>query len=213
MVEKKAIRSSIAKVPSAGYVQRDNYSKAFIHWLEYQMELARRKGEPLNIKHALNGDEAEILVIGTKYKVDGWSDNNTVYKYHVAYPWFLIATDILRTNTVFTGCLWHGCPMCYTDRTIKNPKTGKTMDQMFALAKIKEKVFALNMRYNYVCNWEHEWLKLVREDPDVSDFVAGLDIQYRLDPQESSFGGRTIAAKLRYTIKYGEKVKYVDFTR
>ena len=76
---KKPLRSGIAQVPSDGYVQRDNFSKASIQWLEYQMELARRKGETLNIRHALNGGEVPIM--GTRYKVDRQADN-VVYEYH-----------------------------------------------------------------------------------------------------------------------------------
>lgn len=79
VVEKKLIMSQIAQIPSAGYLQRDNYSKASIQWLEYQMELARRKGEHLKIEHALNGGEAAI--IGIQYKVDGRA-GNTVHEYH-----------------------------------------------------------------------------------------------------------------------------------
>ena len=79
LIEKKPIISLIAQVPSDGYVQRDTFSKASIQWLEFEMELARREGKQLNIKHALNGHEFNI--VGTHYKVDGKADN-TVYEYH-----------------------------------------------------------------------------------------------------------------------------------
>ena len=79
ILSKKPVWSHIAQVPSAGYIQRDTFSKASIQWLEYQMELARREGQTLDIQHALNGGEVPIL--GTKYKVDGRSDR-TVYEYH-----------------------------------------------------------------------------------------------------------------------------------
>ena len=82
VVQKKPIISSIAQVPSTGYVQRDNFSKASIQWLEYRMEIARRKGETINIKHALNG--GEVAIIGTHYKVDGRS-GNVIYEYHGKY--------------------------------------------------------------------------------------------------------------------------------
>lgn len=55
VIEKKSVRSSIAQVPSAGYVKRDNFSKSSIQWPEYEMELAKRKGDTLCIKHELNG--------------------------------------------------------------------------------------------------------------------------------------------------------------
>ena len=109
--------------------------------------------------------------------------------------------------------MWHGCPECYPDRTAKNPKTGQTMDQLYALTKIKEKALTQDFRYHYVCIWEHAWSKMVRDDPDVRDFVTGLDIQDRLEPRDSFFGGRTNAAKLSYMTSEGEMIKYVDFTR
>ena len=115
--------------------------------------------------------------------------------------------------TVFTGCLWHGCPQCYPDRTTKNPKTGQTMDQMYALAQIKRKVLTKDLRFNYVCIWEHEWLKKIQQDPAIQDFVASLDIQDRLDARNSFFGGRTNAVKLHYKTRDDERIKYVDFTR
>lgn len=87
------------------------------------------------------------------------------------------------------------------------------MDQMYALTQTKKQVLTQNIRFDYVCIWEHEWLKMLQRDPDVKDFVDGLDIQNRLDPRESFFGGRTNAAKLHYEIEKGENIKYVDFTR
>lgn len=79
IITKRPFISSIAQVPSAGYVQKDTYSKASIQWLKYEMELSRRKGQPIHIQHAVNGSEGRIL--GTNYKVDGLC-GNTVYEYH-----------------------------------------------------------------------------------------------------------------------------------
>lgn len=87
------------------------------------------------------------------------------------------------------------------------------MDQLFALTKIKENVLTRDLRFKYVCIWEHDWLKRIRDESDVRDFVSGLDIQERLDPRDSFFGGRTNAAKLHYKAEQDEEIKYVDFTR
>ena len=81
VVEKKPILSPIAQVSSGGYTQKDNFSRASIEWLKYQMELARQRGDVLVIQHALNGGEDTIF--GTNYKVDGRAVN-TVYEYHVS---------------------------------------------------------------------------------------------------------------------------------
>ena len=61
------------------------------------------------------------------------------------------------------------------------------MNQLFALTKIKEKVLTNDCRFDYVCIWEHDWLKKIREDPDVRYFVSELDIHEKLDPRESFF--------------------------
>ena len=112
-----------------------------------------------------------------------------------------------------TGCLWHGCSTCYPDRTVKVPKTNQSLDQLYALTMIKKKVLTEDLRFKYVCIWEHDWTKLVSENTEVRDFVAGLEIQERLDPRDPFYGGRTNAAKLMYDAKSDERIRYVDFTR
>ncbi len=59
------------------------------------MELARKEGEQLNIEHAVNGHEVQI--VGTNYKVDGRA-GNTVYEYH-GKP--------LNIAIITLGCLFH----------------------------------------------------------------------------------------------------------
>ena len=91
MIAKKPLSSPIAQVPSAGYTQRDTFSKASIQWLEYQMEVARRNGDDLKINHALNGGEETVTYYkgdgpvkgrGYRYyKIDGRA-GKTVYEYH-----------------------------------------------------------------------------------------------------------------------------------
>ena len=91
MTSKQPIRSEIAQVPSAGYVQKDNHSKVSIQWLECLVEQAKRKGESLRIEHALNGGEARVSYYKADgpahnrgygcYKVDGRADK-TVYEFH-----------------------------------------------------------------------------------------------------------------------------------
>ena len=87
------------------------------------------------------------------------------------------------------------------------------MDQLFALTQIKKRILTEDYRYEYVYIWEHEWQRQILDDPAISQYVSTLDIQERLDPRESFFGGRTNAAKLHYRAGEEEKIKYVDFTR
>ena len=186
--EKKREHSLIGQVPSGGYVQTDNYSKASIHWLEY----LRATSEHKNIQHALNGGEKRIP--NTAYRVDGYAaETNSVFEYQ--------------------GCLWHGCKDCFPDNrfTTKNPKTGQTFEELHSLAMIKKKKLK-ELGYNYVSIWEHEWLRKVRENEDIRQLIDELDVEERLDPRESFFGGRTNACKLYYKAEEGEKIRYCDFT-
>ena len=75
------LKSPIAVVPSAGYVAKDNYSKASIQWLEWIMEDNRRKGKDVQIQHALNGGEFKIP--NTNYRCDGYDEkHNTIYEFY-----------------------------------------------------------------------------------------------------------------------------------
>ena len=68
------------------------------------------------------------------------------------------------------------------------------------------------MGYKYVDVWEHQFHNMVGANPVMKEFVQSLDIESRLDPRESFFGGRCNAVKLYATMQGDEKIKYVDFT-
>jgi hypothetical protein len=55
----KFVSSKIGQIPSTGYVNRDNFSKISIQWLEYLMH-----SEQIFIQHALNLGE-KVITIGT----------------------------------------------------------------------------------------------------------------------------------------------------
>lgn len=63
-------KSKIGMVPCEGYVKRDNYNKTSIQWLEWLMVKSKRTGQPVHIRHALNGGEYRIA--GTNYRADGY---------------------------------------------------------------------------------------------------------------------------------------------
>ncbi|MES9881304.1 MAG: DNA polymerase, partial [Sedimenticola sp.] len=188
---KKFMDSPIAQVPSGGYCNRDTYSKISIQWLEYLMHKSRKSQSPIQIQHALNG--GEYAIPGTRYKVDGFCANtNTVYQMH--------------------GCLWHGCPTCFPDerKTSKAPRTSQSMNELYALTLENKRVIE-EMGYKYVQIWEHEFHEKIEKDDNLKMFVKNLDVQSRLDPRDSFFGGRTNATKLRCEVTGEDKMKYVDF--
>lgn len=43
-------------------------------------------------------------------------------------------------------------------------------------------------------------------------FVEGLDIQDRLNPRDSFFGGRTNAVRMHYKVQEDQKIMYYDYT-
>ena len=183
----KRISTAIGQVPSAGYVQKETFSKGSIEWLEWEMHRNQT-----DVQHALNGGEKKIE--GTRYRVDGYCK---------------------QTNTVmeYLGCVWHGCCVCFPHdrRTKKHTRTNQSMDELYALAQIKKSKIK-RLGYNYVYIWEHDWVDKKKKYSEIQSFVSSLDIQNRLDPRDSFYGGRTNACQLYYKTSLEEKIKYVDFT-
>ena len=68
----------------------------------------------------------------------------------------------------------------------------------------------IETKHNLVVIWEHEWMDMLKTDPHVKEFVSKLDIQTRIDPRESFFGGRTNAIKLNHKVVEDEKIRYID---
>lgn len=66
--------------------------------------------------------------------------------------------------------------------------------------------------YDLVIIWEHQFRYQVEKNEALQHFISTLDLQERLDPRDSFFGGRTNAVKLHYKAKENEKIRYFDFT-
>jgi hypothetical protein len=61
--------------------------------------------------------------------------------------------------------------------------------------------------YTVISIWEHEFDRLVRQNPPLQQFIQDLDIQDPLNPRDALYGGRTNATRL-----YCEEgdMRYVD---
>ena len=59
--------------------------------------------------------------------------------------------------------------------------------------------------------WECDWKKK-KQEVDVKQFLADLDLQPPLNPRASFYGGRTNATYLHYIAAPGEEIRYYDFT-
>ena len=66
--------------------------------------------------------------------------------------------------------------------------------------------------YNLIVVWEHQFRYQLEKNTALQQFISTLDLQDRLDPRDSFFGGRTNAVKLHYKAKEDEKIQYYDFT-
>lgn len=191
--ESEFVSSPISQIPSVGYGPfLGQYSDISIKWLCWMQEDHYRKtGNKIYIRHALN--EGEIRLPGTRYMLDGFClETNTVYE--------------------FNGCYWHGCPICFPHQRqqLKHVRTNQSMDELLALT-LKKRRYIESLGVNYVCTWEHDFQNLLAQSKEVSTFIDSLDLQERLDPRDSFFGGRTNAVKLYYRSRQGEKIHYLDF--
>ena len=90
------------------------------------------------------------------------------------------------------------------DRTMEDVRTA--VDQKQALLTAQG--------YHVVTIWECQWNALKQSDPNVHDFVASLNLQDPLNPQDAFLGGRTNAVKLyhRADATLSEEIRYYDYT-
>lgn len=180
-----------ARSASEGYVKRNNYSKTSVQWLEWLMVKSKRTGQPAHIRHALNGGEYRIAV--TNYRADGYD---------------------VKTKAVyeFLGCVFHGCKTCYQhDRsTTMHHTTDQSLEELYVVTKMREEEIK-RLGYKYKCICEHKFYKNLKK-AEMYYFVSQLDVQDRLNPIDSFFGGRTNAVKLHDKVDQGETIEYYDCT-
>ena len=150
-------------------------------WLSYLC-----KSEGVHIQHKFNG--GEVRVEGRL--VDGLGEN-VVYQFH--------------------GCFWHGCPICYPQRTTVNCVNGCRMSELYE----RTRVFTARLKekgYRVIEKWECEFRNDIKNDVELNDFYQLYKPYEPLKPREAFYGGRTNATKLFHECKNGEQIKYVDFT-
>ena len=169
---------SIALIPAMGYQNHETSSYKSYLWMKYLSE-----SNNIFIKHARNGHEYKI----EKYKVDGYcSETSTVYEFH--------------------GCLWHGCPTCYTPSTF-NVFTRDTMENTYNRHLLRIKF--LKSKTSVIEIWECDYDRKCKNDDKFKQFVnMQMNIRAALNPRDALTGGRTNASVLYYKGEAG----YVGFT-
>ena len=112
----------------------------------------------------------------------------------------------------FHGCLWHGCPHCYTSSTFNQIKQA-TMGTINERHNNRMQFITESMKdYTIVQMWEHDWNYLVKHNDAVKQFVQN-NVEYMtedLQPRDCLYGGRTNALKLYYKCKPNERADYID---
>ena len=108
----------------------------------------------------------------------------------------------------FQGCVWHGCPRCYTYREQRVPGSDSSMDDVFH--RTQKKITSLKTDYRVVEMWECDFDRMLKEQEAVNTYVKSLNWREPLDPRNAFFGGRTNAICLNYEAKEREKIKYID---
>lgn len=176
--------NQIAFIPETGYNPEKLSSTKAIQWMDYLSTI-----NEIKIIHAGNGTELNV----GPYKIDGFCDSNkTFYEFH--------------------GCLFHGCPRCFTGETV-NPCSNKTMAELYARHEKR-----INFIINFIKDvqliqiWECEWDEMFKNDENIRIICENSEYQLPLNPRESLFGGRTNAIKLYHKCLNDEKIKYIDFT-
>jgi hypothetical protein len=175
--------NKIAMMPACGYNAKSNMSRECDQWLKYLSET-----ENINISHALNGGEKKI---GNFY-VDGYcEENKTIYDYH--------------------GCIFHGCCICYEDKTFNPILQCKNSTLFNRTVKRAEKIRELKPDYKYVEMWSHDWYEL-KKNSDIVEILKKYEAAQPLYARDALFGGRTNALKLYHKCRPGEKIRYIDYT-
>ncbi|KAL7402253.1 hypothetical protein ABVT39_011957 [Epinephelus coioides] len=92
------------------------------------------------------------------------------------------------------------------------PLTGRPFDELHAstVARIQTLESVNGLKVNVMR--EHDWLELKKSHPPLRDFLKRAKTPRPLSPRDALNGGRTSAARLRYTAAANETVQYVDVT-
>jgi hypothetical protein len=192
----KFVSSPFAKMPACGFSGLDTHSRSSILWLESE---ARRLG--VHITHARNGGEHRVRSKSGKgwLKLDGYSKNEQTGE---EQAW------------EYMGCVFHGCRKCYGDATDpvrpKHPHTGESLDALYKETEKRLDYLRTELKLTVHVVWECQFTKLLKENPDLQALALELDLQPRLDPRNSFYGGRTNAVKLFQESEKGQRIGYAD---
>jgi hypothetical protein len=171
--------NSIGVISEYGYNPHEKSSRKAMLWLAW-IESDRK----IVIKYHARSEYGEMKV--GPYKLDGFIDNEHAYEFH--------------------GCLFHGCPKCYSAETL-NPFTKQKMSEVFDRHRRRMEYLKKYIKIEEM--WECEWDILCKTK--LCDYVEMCgEIHTPLEPRNALFGGRTEAFVLHYLCKQDEKIMHYD---
>jgi hypothetical protein len=182
----KFVSSPIPQIPVHGYAKHHNDSDIATLWLEWQAQ-----SNNWQIRHARNGSDGEFTIPGSNIRVDG-----KVMSQNICLEFF--------------GCRWHGCSFMCFNPSLKDPKSGFTMEMLYqqTLKRIREiEKFGYKVVYVFEC----EFRKQLKTDIKLQEFAATLILPAKpLKIRDALAGGRTETFTLLYQSDGSDHVLYKD---
>ena len=114
----------------------------------------------------------------------------------------------------YMGCVFHGCVKCFPQRdldtVVRHPHTGQLLSEMYELTKSRLKYLKEELGFEVRVMWECEFNALMTNNAILRALAKEMDLQPRLNPRDSFYGGRTNAVKLFRESTERVKIGYVD---
>lgn len=185
IISSKFVSSNLPQIPAQGYVRNTNHSSKSIGWLEWESSKIGRE-----IRHARNKGEKVIISGERRFYADGY-DEKTGMVYE------------------FQGCRYHGCPNCYPNRKVRDPRTGFTMEDLHQMTVKRTgelRRAGHRVKEMYECQFDKE----LKSNDEMSNFVKALDIPPRMKLRDCFYGGRTSVFTMYHECQENEEIHYAD---
>ena len=178
---------SIIFIPETGFNPKQTTSIACKQFINYQQSLQQQR-----IQFA--GNELGEKKWG-RYYFDGFcEETKSIYEFH--------------------GCLWHGCPRCYSGSTF-NPfkQCPQSVVYDMHVKRINNiKSFWEPLGFKIIEQWECDWKEKAKNDPAVQAFLEKNITKESLNERSSICGGRTEGIYMYYKVEGDEKIFHIDYT-
>ena len=141
-----------------------NQSTIALEWLYFQ---DHQRGGMRRVRHVRNGGEVQVLTPAERYYVDGF--DNTVFKFY--------------------GCWYDSCPQCFKRfRDVRsNCHSDRTVQEVYQ-ATLKKGAMLRQAGYMVVEQWECDFKKDKKTNPELQAFQQELEMVPPLNPRDAFYG-------------------------